>query len=172
MVPPPPRGLAKCQTTQPARGHLTLNLDMKQSEAGVSLHVENSGPPISLDFSPEIPLGARSPRATLNGSMLPVTLEPHGQDLHCRVRFSADKIAHIAITFEPGLRIWLPQPTLRIGDKSRGLRILTRNLMVEATVPRWKVCRKRVPKSIFRPLGGWRRLRGARLILTPGTNGL
>jgi glycogen debranching enzyme len=109
-------------------GGSTLSLDMKQTDASVILHLENSGLPISLDFSPEIPLGAKKPRATLNGSMLPVALEPHGQDLHCRVRFSAEKIADIVITFEPGLRIWLPQPALRIGDKSRGLRILSSEL--------------------------------------------
>jgi hypothetical protein len=94
----------------------------------VSLHVENSGLPISVDFSPEIPLGARKPHATLNGSKLPVTLEPHAQDLHGRVKFSAEKVADIVITFEPGVRIWFSQPALRIGDKSRGLRILSSKL--------------------------------------------
>jgi glycogen debranching enzyme len=109
-------------------GGSTLNLDMKQTDTRVSLHVENSGLPISVDFSPEIPLGAIEPRATLNGSKLPVTLEPHEQDLHCRVKFSAEKVADIVVTFEPGVRIWLPQPALRIGDKSRGLRILSSKL--------------------------------------------
>jgi hypothetical protein len=109
-------------------GGSTLKLEMKQTDSSVSLHVENSGLPISLDFSPEIPLGAKKPRGTLNGSKLPVTLGSHGQDLHGRVSFSAEKVADIVITFEPGVRIWLPQPALRIGDKSRGLRFLSSKL--------------------------------------------
>ena len=109
-------------------GGSTLNLEMEQTGGSVNLHVENSGSPITVDFSPEIPLGAKSLRAMLNGSEIPVALESHAQDVHGRTSFRVEKVADIAITFDSGIRPWLPHPALRIGDSSRGLRILSSSL--------------------------------------------
>ena len=109
-------------------GGSTLNLEMKQSATNINLRVENAGLPVAVDFSPEIPLGAGKPSATLNHSKLPVSVESHAQDVHARVGFRAEKVADISISFEPGVRPWLPRPPLRIGDMSRGLRILSSDL--------------------------------------------
>ena len=114
-------------------GRSTLNLAMEQSDSRVTLKVENSGPPVEIAFSPEIPLmsgGARGEalRATLNGRSVPVTLEAHAQDAHAKVEFSADQQTDLRITFPPGVRPWLPQEPLNIGDASHGLRILSSGL--------------------------------------------
>lgn len=109
-------------------GRSTLNLEMEQSDAQVRLRVENSGPPVEIEFSPEIFLGSKNLRGTLNGSRLPVTLGTHAQDIHAEVRFRAEHKVELAINFQPGVRPWLPATPLHIGDTSRALRILSSKL--------------------------------------------
>jgi glycogen debranching enzyme len=106
-------------------GEGMLNLALKQSPTKVTLRVENSGPPVSMVFAPEIPLGAKNVRATMNGASIPVTTEGARQDAHARVSFRAAKLSEITISFEAGIRPWLAPPQPRIGDTSRGLRILS-----------------------------------------------
>ncbi|HZP00991.1 MAG TPA: GH116 family glycosyl hydrolase [Terriglobia bacterium] len=109
-------------------GGAMLNLEIKQSPTRVTLHVENSAQPVVMDFSPEIPLGTKNLSATMNGAKIPVSVEAAGQDVHARVSFQAARASDIVIAFEAGVRPWLPPPQLRIGDTSRGLRILSSGL--------------------------------------------
>ncbi len=109
-------------------GGSTLNLEMEQSETQVRLRVENLGPPVEIEFSPQIPLGSSNFRATLNGRPLSTALRSHAQDAHAEVKFSAGQKSELVLSFEPGVRPWLPAQPLHIGDESRGLRILSSSL--------------------------------------------
>ncbi len=109
-------------------GPSTLNLVMEQSETQVRLRVENSGPPVEIEFAPEAPLGAKNFRAALNGASLPVNLRSHAQDNHAEVHFRVAEKAELDIDFEPGIRLWMPVMPLKIGEQSRGLRLLSSRL--------------------------------------------
>lgn len=106
-------------------GPSLLNLEMEQSETRTTLRVENSGPPIEFDFSPEIPLGSKDLRASLNGKRFPVAVQSHPQDVHAVVKFRAERRSEVVVGFDPGVRPWLPTTALRVGDVSQGLRILS-----------------------------------------------
>ncbi len=109
-------------------GLSNVNLEMQQSDAEVRLRVENSGPPVEILFSPEIPLGSKALQATLNSKRLPVTLQSHVHDAHAEVKFSAQARIELVIQFVPGVRVWVPEAALHIGDASRGLKILSSKL--------------------------------------------
>jgi glycogen debranching enzyme len=114
-------------------GRSTLNLEMEQSASQVTLRVENDGPPIEIEFTPEIPLGSAGThgeglQATLGRQSLPVKLESHAQDVHATVKFSADQKSELKIAFKPGVRPWAPFERLQVGDTNHGLRILSSSL--------------------------------------------
>ncbi|MBZ5562152.1 MAG: hypothetical protein LAP13_06995 [Acidobacteriia bacterium] len=114
-------------------GASALNLEVAQSESQMTLEAENSGPPVEITFSPEIPLGSAGDRgqelrASQDGKPLPVTVVIHGGDVHARVRLTAEAKTEVVIRFQPGVRPWVPQHVLHIGSVSHGLRILNSSL--------------------------------------------
>lgn len=109
-------------------GQSALNLEMDQSESQVKLTVESSGPPVDLEFSPEIRLGAKNLRASLNGRRVAVTAAEHAQDVHAGIKFRVEQRTELILRFEPGVRPHLPAMPLAIGDRSRGLRVLSSKL--------------------------------------------
>jgi glycogen debranching enzyme len=109
-------------------GPSTLNLEMEQSESQVRLKVENSGPAIIIKFSPQVPLGSKNLRASVNRRPLPSALRSFSQDLHAQVEFTAEGRMEADLNFQPGVRAGLPLAAPKIGDKSRGLRVLSSGL--------------------------------------------
>jgi hypothetical protein len=109
-------------------GRSTLALDMKQSETGIRLKVNQSGPPVVITFAPEIPLGTRNLRATLNGRPIDATIRSYEQDAHAQVKFGSEPSVEVALSFEPGVRPWVDGARLGIGDQSHGLRVLSSKL--------------------------------------------
>jgi glycogen debranching enzyme len=109
-------------------GRSTLTLRMKQSETGIGLEVDQSGPPVAITFAPEIPLGTRNLRATLNGRTATATIRSYEQDAHAEVKFSGEPSTEVALSFEPGVRPWVHGMHLAIGDESHGLRVLSSRL--------------------------------------------
>jgi len=120
-------------------GRSKLDLEMEQAANQVTLGVKTSGAPVEIEFGPEIPLGSGEERsgeglrgagvrAMLNGRRHPVTVEAHANDLHALAKFSADQSTELVIAFPPGVRPWLPNAPLHIGDASSGLRILSSRL--------------------------------------------
>jgi glycogen debranching enzyme len=109
-------------------GRSTLTLQMKQSESGISLKVDPSGPPVAITFAPEIPLGARNLRATLNGRAVSATIRSYEQDAHAELKFSGEPNTEVALSFVPGVRPWVHGTHLAIGDESHGLRVLSSKL--------------------------------------------
>ncbi len=61
-------------------GNVTMTV--RRVANGLELETENSGGPIELLFSPEIPLGAHLSGAELDGKPKDVRMEEHAQDTH------------------------------------------------------------------------------------------
>lgn len=109
-------------------GQSTLNLEMEQSESQVRLSVENAGAPVEIEFSPEIPLGAKNLHASVGGRRVAVTPTEHAQDIHAEIKFRVEQSAELILRFDPGVRPWVAAAPLAIGDTSRGLRVLSSQL--------------------------------------------
>jgi hypothetical protein len=104
----------------------TLNLRLKRSQDRVDLTVENGGPPVSIEFKPEVPMGAAGVSASVEtgkrrASRLHVGVERDAQDEHVATAFTAKKgNTYCRIRFRGGVQVSVPHPELRIGDPSGG----------------------------------------------------
>ena len=110
-------------------GRSSLSLRMHQdslvpSRNRIVLQADLQGPPVEIEFSPEVPLGSRNVRATNGDQPLPVALHPYGQDLHAEVKLTLSGKLQLVLDFEGGLRPWFPPESLRIGERSRGPHVL------------------------------------------------
>jgi hypothetical protein len=101
---------------------------MKHSGTGISLKIDLSGPPVTVTFAPEIPLGTRNLRATINGRAIHAAIRSYKQDAHAEVEFSSQRNTEVVLSFEAGVRPWIHPTRLAIGDESHGLRILSSKL--------------------------------------------
>lgn len=110
-------------------GESLLNLSLWRSQEGIELSVENSGPAVSIDFKPQIPLGAREVTASIENSrkqqsQLHADVEHDAQEEYAATAFSVEKgSSSCSIRFRGGIQVSVPQPQLRIGDPSSGLKL-------------------------------------------------
>lgn len=105
-------------------GASRLDLALGQSADGVTLDVRNPGPPVAIDFAPEIPLGAKLVSAEIDGRPLGVRLEPHPQDQEARLPVvAASGRTHVAIRYAGGVRLAPLVIAPQVGDPSRNLKI-------------------------------------------------
>jgi hypothetical protein len=110
-------------------GESILKLHLSRSRSGIELAVENRGSAVSIDFRPEVPIGAADVNASLQpgerkASRLHVSVERHAQDEHVVAAFTAERgNTHCRIRFRGGVQVSVPQPELRIGDPDRGLKM-------------------------------------------------
>lgn len=110
-------------------GESVLNLRLKRSQDHIELAVENSGPTVSIDFRPEIPLGASEVNAFVEApkkaSRLHASAERNAQDEHVAMAFTAEKgSTRCRISFHGGVQVFAPRTELRIGDPGRELRMV------------------------------------------------
>ena len=106
-------------------GQASLDLWMEQSSDHLTLTADPHGPPVEIEFSPQIPLGSRNLRAVLNGQQsLPATIRSYAQDVHAEVKFTLRDKLQLVLKFEGGMRPWLPPEPRQIGDRNRGVRVL------------------------------------------------
>ena len=108
-------------------GQTLLCLRVEQSYDHITLRADSHGPPVEIEFSPQVPLGTRNLRAFRNGE-LPVTLRSHAQDAHAEVKFTLRDKTQLVLKFEGGMRPWLPWEPLQMGGQSHGLRVLSSGL--------------------------------------------
>jgi len=107
-------------------GGSRLDLRIRQDEGAVSLEVDNDGAPVAVDFDPQIPLGARLVGAEVGGTAHPASAEPHAQDQHARLGFTAAHgVTRVVIRYAGGVRLAPIQPEPRVGDASRNLKIVS-----------------------------------------------
>lgn len=107
-------------------GGSRLALSLRQDESAVAVEVDNDGEPVAVDFDPEIPLGARVLGAEVDGTAHPASVEPHAQDQHARLDFTAAHgVTRAVIRYAGGVRLAPIQPEPQVGDASRNLKIVS-----------------------------------------------
>ena len=119
-------------------GHLAMT--MIRVPAGFELQTDNSGGPLELLFSPEIPLGARLRSADLDGKHLDAQAQENAQDQHATLRFTVPPgKSRCLVHFEGGVSLTVNNPQPSLGDPSKGIKIIsaiykTGSLVVNAEV--------------------------------------
>lgn len=140
-------------------GKSLLKLQLRSSQDGIELTVENSGPAVSIEFRPEIPLGAADLNASIearqrNASRLDASVERNAQDEHVATAFIAEKgDTHCRVRFRGGVEVSVPHPALRIGDSSRGLKVAGVSLKGKTLI--LTAYLKQAGEALFNVRTGW-----------------
>jgi glycogen debranching enzyme len=101
-----------------------VNLTLSQTPEGLNLETENSGSPVELLFSPQIPFGAHLTGAELNGKPLAAKREEHPQDTHAAVTFTLPKgKSHCLVRYEGGVSLSVKADPPLIGESSKAIKI-------------------------------------------------
>jgi glycogen debranching enzyme len=107
-----------------ADGHLTMTLIRIPS--GLELQTENSGGPVELAFSPEIPLGAHLQGANLDGKQVDAQTQENTQDEHANLRFTVPPgKSRCQVHFEGGVSLSVHSPAPLLGEPSKGIKIIS-----------------------------------------------
>lgn len=109
---------------------------------GLELQTENSGSPVDLLFSPEIPFGARLGGAELDGKPVMVRTEAHQQDSHAALRFTLPTgKSDCVIRYEGGVSLSVKARDPLVGESSKSIKIVSvayqgTSLVLQADVSR------------------------------------
>ena len=117
-------------------------LTLSRVADGLVLAAENSGAPVELHFSPEIPLGARLLGAQWNGRPVRIESETHPQDMHAAftVMLPGGKSRGL-VRYTGGVSISVTGPAPQAGESSRSIKLTSvtlkgDSLVLGADVPR------------------------------------
>jgi hypothetical protein len=127
-------------------GHIQLaaasvSLALHRDAAGLTLKIDNPGPPFKFEFVPELPLGARIRQAVFNHSPITASLESLPQQTNARVILDAPHgSGELRLDIEGGISVIPDQPAPMLGDASVGIQIIDVHieqdtLIVSADVP-------------------------------------
>ena len=107
-------------------GASVLTLHLTRTGETLTLTAENAGPPVTIDFAPELPLAASLRGATVDQGKIATTLEEHEHDRHARLRFTARTgTTRARIDWAGGVIVAPSGPAPQLGQRSRNP-ILTR----------------------------------------------
>jgi hypothetical protein len=81
-------------------GKTVVALEMRQSKKSINAKVEENGPPVSIDFAPEIPQKVRKIRATENGQAANASIRQFKEDSHDEIKFNHRKQIELVLTYE------------------------------------------------------------------------
>ena len=118
----------------------TINLSLTRTNDRIELTAVNSGAPLALEFSPEIPLGAQLTSAAINGNKVQATPINTQQDSHAKISVQlAEGTTHCVINYRGGVLLSVPRKALALGDQSRGVKVIRverqkNSLVIEADV--------------------------------------
>jgi glycogen debranching enzyme len=105
-------------------GHLAMTLIRVPN--GLELQTDNSGGPVELVFSPEVPLGAHLRGAELDGKRVDVQTQENAQDEHAKLRFTVPtEKSHCVIHYEGGVSLSVSSPVPLLGEPSKGIKIVS-----------------------------------------------
>jgi glycogen debranching enzyme len=144
-----------------------LALTLARVPQGLDLETENSGSPVELLFSPEIPLGAHLGGAELDGKPVGTQREEHAQDTHATLRFTVPRgKSHCRIRYEGGVSVTVTGPPPLLGESSKTVKITSvayraSTLVLDADVPVAATISTIVLQTHEKPL----KVRGAKLRL-------
>jgi glycogen debranching enzyme len=93
---------------------------------GLELQTENSGGPIELVFSPEVPLGAHLRGAELDGKRVDVQTQENAQDEHAILKFIVPPgKSDCLVRYEGGVSLNVSSPVPLLGEPSKGIKIIS-----------------------------------------------
>ena len=107
---------------------------------GMELRMQNSGRPVAMAFSPEIPFGAQLNGAQLDGKTIAARREEHAQDTHAALTFIVPTgSSRCLVRYQGGVEIAVNNAAPWPGEASAGVKIVSisyqgRNLVIEADV--------------------------------------
>jgi glycogen debranching enzyme len=116
-------------------------LDLERRQDALALTIRNDGEPFTMEFEPELPLGARLGRVTLNGRPLAAQLDQDVRHTQVRMHFGIPHgESHLVVENEGGVTVWWPAAEMQIGEPSHGIfvtdvRLESSQLRIEADVP-------------------------------------
>ena len=119
-------------------GNVTMTV--RRVANGLELQTENSGAPIDLLFSPEVPLGAHISGADFNGRPKEVRMDEHAQDTHATLKLIVPAGRnHCLVRYEGGVSLGTGSPGPLLGEPSTAIKITSvvykaRSLVVDADV--------------------------------------
>jgi glycogen debranching enzyme len=103
----------------------SIDLVWTRTSEGSALEAVNSGDPIHLIYSPEIPLGSTLKGARWNGKPIRARLEEHAQDEHATVDVELPHgTSHVTLNDSGGVSLLLPQVLSLLGDPSRVMKLI------------------------------------------------
>jgi glycogen debranching enzyme len=106
-------------------GESLLRFTLSQTDAGIDFDAQNDGPPVSLLFAPEIPLGAHDLIALLDQRPLSSSLQLYAQDTHARVVTALPTgSSHLSLRYNGGVSILLPAQPVLVGNPGTGMKIV------------------------------------------------
>jgi glycogen debranching enzyme len=102
-----------------------ITLIWTRTNNGSELEAVNSGPPVHLVYSPEIPLGSKLTGAILNGKPIHAGLENHSQDTHATVDLDLPHgTSHLSLAYSGGISLLLPRTHPLLGNSSRAMKVI------------------------------------------------
>jgi glycogen debranching enzyme len=120
----------------------TVAMTITQRPGELQLQTENSGSPVKLLFSPQIPTGAHLSGAEVDGKPVHARLDAHEQDTHATVTFTLPKgKSQCLIRYEGGISVSVRQPEPLVGDSSKAIKLTAvtyqaANLVLKADISR------------------------------------
>lgn len=109
--------------------HSTIGFDLHQDSSTIALDMHNEGGPASIDFAPEIPLGATIITSQCAGKSTTALVEEHEQDKNARLNILAPSgNSHCDIHYSGGVALILPSPSVQHGDPSTGMKLTSLRL--------------------------------------------
>lgn len=110
-------------------GNSRLDLRLNQDDGSTVLEVDNPGPPVRIDFDPQIPLGAHLIGADVNGVSTPVKITRTAQDEHAMIGLAAGAgLTRAVIRYAGGVRLVPVETPPRPGDRSVNLKLVSATL--------------------------------------------
>ena len=107
-------------------GSSLIDLHMSEDGAAITLQVDNSGPPVSIEFQPQVPFGSRLRGAEVNGVVTPASIMRTAQDQHAKVNISAGSgVTRAAIRYSSGVRIAPVYVPPLVGDTSVNIKLVS-----------------------------------------------
>ena len=106
-----------------------IDFTWTRTDYGSSLEAINSGDPIHLIYSPEIPQGSTLKGARWNGKPIHARMEEHVQDAHATLDVELPRgTSHITMEYSGGVSPVLPQTQPHLGDPSRTMKMIDMKL--------------------------------------------
>jgi len=115
-------------------GAASLTMELLRRDDGVTLTVRREGiekgPPVRIAFAPALPLGAAAVTARVDGAA-PAPVQAVGRPGALVAEVAAvplGEVVQLAVGWDGGWQLQPPRHAARVGDRSRGLRVLSERL--------------------------------------------